>query len=206
MQEDRNGHNAFSNVVIEGLDLQKGQRNFPPTVYMDVLRAWCRHFPANIEKVRTLVGELSDGDKLREYTVSIHGFKGSNYGICADDLGKDAEDLEAASRNGDLAFINANNGLFMEKATLLYTRLEEFFAANTEQAKESPLQNAPDRTLLAQFLDACRQFRSTAMEEILKQLESFEYESKGELVKWLRDQLDNLEYDAIQERLADELA
>jgi hypothetical protein len=39
------------------------------------------------------------------------------------------------------------------------------------------------------------------MEEAVTELESFEYESGGELVVWLREQLDNLEYDAIHERL-----
>jgi len=205
MQDEQNESNIFKDAVIEGLDIQKGQRNFPAKVYIDVLRAWYKHFPGNAEKLRVLATELSDSGKLREYTIVVHGFKGSNYGICADDLGKDAENLEAASRCGDVEYIAANNGPFLEKATLMFTHLEEFFAANTEQAKEGPMRTAPDKTLLAQFLDACKQFRSTTMEEILKQLEAFEYESGGELVKWLRDQVDNLEYDEIQERLTNEL-
>jgi len=204
MQKD-SGKNIFSDAIIEGVDLRKGQQNFSVEVYTDVLRAWCKHFPANVEKVRTLAGKLSDAEKLKEYTIEIHGFKGSNYGICADGLGKNAEDLEAASRKGDIEYINANNGPFTEKATALHTRLEAFFAANTEQTKKDIVSGAPDTALLAQFLDACKQFRSTTMEEILRQLESFEYESGGELVTWLREQMDNLEYDAIQERLAEEL-
>ncbi|MCL2191035.1 MAG: hypothetical protein FWB79_03495 [Treponema sp.] len=204
MQRDSED-NIFKDAVIEGLDIQKGLQGFPANVYTDVVRAWCKHFSANLETVRTLAGELSDAEKLREYTVSIHGFKGSNYGICADELGLDAEKLEAASRRGDLEYIGVNNGLFIEKATLLYARLQEFFAAHKEQPKENPKAGSPDAALLAQFLDACKQFRSTTMEDLLKQLESFEYESGGELVAWLRDQTDNLEYDAIQERLAREL-
>ena len=39
------------------------------------------------------------------------------------------------------------------------------------------------------------------MEEILRKLEENEYESGGELIIWLREQLDNLEYDVIGERL-----
>jgi hypothetical protein len=39
------------------------------------------------------------------------------------------------------------------------------------------------------------------MEEIIAELEGYEYESGGELVSWLREQLDNLEYDAVRERL-----
>jgi hypothetical protein len=43
------------------------------------------------------------------------------------------------------------------------------------------------------------------MEEILDKLEMYHYESGGELVQWLREQMDNLEYDAIRDRLESEL-
>jgi hypothetical protein len=39
------------------------------------------------------------------------------------------------------------------------------------------------------------------MEDTLAELEEYEYESGGDLVEWLREQMDNLEYEAIQERL-----
>jgi hypothetical protein len=44
------------------------------------------------------------------------------------------------------------------------------------------------------------------MEELIAQLEGCEYESGGDLVVWLREQMDNLEYDAIRERLEAECA
>jgi hypothetical protein len=43
------------------------------------------------------------------------------------------------------------------------------------------------------------------MEETLAKLEGYEYESGGALVAWLRKQADDLEYDAIRERLEEEL-
>jgi hypothetical protein len=35
----------------------------------------------------------------------------------------------------------------------------------------------------------------------LAELEKYEYESGGELIPWLREQIDNLEYDAVREKL-----
>ena len=35
------------------------------------------------------------------------------------------------------------------------------------------------------------------MEEIMDELERYEYEEGGELVAWLREQIDSLEYEAI---------
>jgi hypothetical protein len=43
------------------------------------------------------------------------------------------------------------------------------------------------------------------MEAALKELESHSYETNGDLVPWLREQMDNLEYDTIVERLEKEL-
>jgi hypothetical protein len=39
------------------------------------------------------------------------------------------------------------------------------------------------------------------MEKILGDLERYTYKSGGDLVPWLRKQLDNFDYGAIQERL-----
>jgi len=117
-------------------------------------------------------------------------------------VGKDAEALEGAGRRKDIAFIEANHGPFLEKITFLHSHLKAFVEANQESAGEKPLANAPDTALLAQFLAACKQYKSSVMEELLKSLEAFEYESNGDLVPWLREQMDNLEYEAIQERLS----
>ncbi len=43
------------------------------------------------------------------------------------------------------------------------------------------------------------------MEEILDKIDMFQYESGGDLVHWLREQMDNLEYDAMEQRLTEEL-
>jgi hypothetical protein len=44
------------------------------------------------------------------------------------------------------------------------------------------------------------------MEEILEKIDSFKYESGGDLVQWLREQMDNLEYEAMEQRLTEELS
>jgi len=195
----------FEGFVVENLDLQRGQKSFTPEVYADVLRAWCKHAPAGLEQLRALAGEISDAVKLREYVIAAHGFKGSCCGICADDIGKLAEALEHAGREGNLAFIEENNASLIEKASALHSALAEFFAARTADKGAKSKASSPDPALLAEVLTACKQFKSSVMEDALQKLESFEYESGGDLVSWLRDQIDNLEYDAIQERLGEML-
>jgi hypothetical protein len=64
---------------------------------------------------------------------------------------------------------------------------------------------SPPEEVLKKILAACGSFDMDAMEKCVSELERHSYESKGELVPWLREQMDNLEYDAIAERLEKEL-
>ena len=63
----------------------------------------------------------------------------------------------------------------------------------------------PDPEDLSALMKACETFRNNEIQKHLKNLESFAYESDGELVAWLRDQVDNIEYELIHERLSEYL-
>jgi len=206
-QEEKMGQpNIFKDIVIDGIDLKKGQETFPENKYLDVLRAWCMHTPGLLEKLRTLAdGQLQDDD-LGQYTIEVHGLKGSSYGICAQSIGKKAETLEAASRRKDIEFVKANNKILLDEAEAMHQTLEKLLASAAEKSTAKVVAKSPDPELLKQLLDACKQFKSSLMEEILEKLDSFKYESGGDLVKWLREQMDNLEYDAMEQRLTEELA
>jgi signal transduction histidine kinase/CheY-like chemotaxis protein len=197
--------NIFNGFDIGGIDLKKGQEMFPDNKYLDVLRAWCMHTPALLDKLRSLTdGHLGDED-IGEYTIAVHGLKGSSYGICAGSVGKKAEALEAASRRKDIEFVKANNEILLEESAALHQNLEKLLASAAQNTKAKPGAKSPDPELLKQFLDACKQFKSSAMEEILDKIDMFQYESGGDLVHWLREQMDNLEYDAMEQRLTEEL-
>jgi len=206
MQEEKTGQpDIFKGLDIEGIDLKKGREMFPGNKYLDVLRAWCTHTPALLDKLRGLTnGQLLDDD-IGEYTIAVHGLKGSSYGICAQSVGKKAEALEAASRRKDIEFVKSNNNILLEEAAVLHQNLEKLLANAAEQSEAKPGAKSPDTELLKQFLDACRQFKSSLMEEIFEKIDKFQYESGGDLVKWLREQMDNLEYDAMEKRLTEEL-
>jgi len=184
---------------------------YPEKAYQEVLRAWCKHTPELLEKLRVLTEPLLnnsssslDGESLDEYTIAVHGMKGSTYGICADKTAGKAAELEDAARRSDTEFIAANTGPLIEEAEKLLQNLEKLLACiSSERSRPKLKAKSPDPGLLIQFLDACIHFKSSRMEEILGELEESEYESGGDLVEWLRDQTDNLEYDAIKERLTE---
>jgi len=88
---------------------------------------------------------------------------------------------------------------FIKIVDKVINNLEKFFS---KRATVKTRAREPDPVLLRELADACKHFKSVIMEKTLEKLEEFEYESGGDLVEWLREQADTLEYDAINERLA----
>jgi signal transduction histidine kinase/CheY-like chemotaxis protein len=196
---DNEEKDSFSDsLFVEGVNIQAGNARYQKKGYMDVLRSYCIHTPVLLEKLRHYKSE-------EEYTITVHGLKGSSAGICADAVTKQADALERAARKKDLRFIELNNALFIKDVEKLVLKLKEFLAAVTEQKNEKPVLPQPDPALLRELAEACKRYKANLMEELLEKLEMYHYESGGELVQWLREQMDNLEYDVIQKRLETEL-
>jgi signal transduction histidine kinase/DNA-binding NarL/FixJ family response regulator len=186
----------LDNITVAGIDTVQGQQRYNgETAYLNILRSWCLHTPALLEKLKD-----PSPESLPEYSIAVHGLKGSSYGIFANDIGKKAEELEGFAKAGDLSSVQAANSIFIETVELLLADLEKLLekAASGKARKKAA---APDPALLAKLLDATKHYKSTLMEEILADIELYDYESGGELVVWLREQMDNLEYDAICSRL-----
>jgi CheY-like chemotaxis protein len=185
--------------VIGGLNIHTGKIRYPGKKYLEVLRAYSVCTPALLEKLR-------HSQNQEEYIITVHGLKGSSYGICADAVAKQAEDLENAARNGDTEFIRENNDFFVDSVENLLKDLEKLLTAIGTKPGDKPVLPQPNPALLRQLAEASQHYRANIMEEIIGKLESYHYTSGDELVQWLREQLDNLEYDAIARRLNAELA
>jgi hypothetical protein len=145
----------------------------------------------------------------------VHGVKGASYGICAEAVGRQAQVLESAAQSGDFETVHGKNGVFIETVEKLLSDLqnllrrvignldsENFDSENFDSENfEKETKNAPDKALLAKLSDAAGHFDFAAMDAALKELERYRYESDGDLVTWLRKQVDRLEYSEIQKRL-----
>ncbi|MDR2073751.1 MAG: hybrid sensor histidine kinase/response regulator, partial [Spirochaetaceae bacterium] len=139
-------------------------------------------------------------ETLPDYAITVHGLKGASYGVCAMEIGREAEELEHAAKAGDYEKVGAGNTAFIEKVEAFLESLGKLLQT-TAKGDEKPKALAPDKALLEKMLDASKRFKPTIMEEVLAELEARDYESGGELIPWLREQIDNLEYDAIREKL-----
>ena len=185
---------------VEGVDLAAGRERYH-NAYPDILRSYCRDLAGLLEKLRALPQGDFSAEKLGEYASAAHGLKGSSYGIFANGMGKLAEFMERTARAGDFQTIKAQNSRFIETGETLLNSLRLLLETIGPEAEPRQKQAAPDPALLRKLAEASARYEARAIEEALSALEQYEYESGGELVRWLREQADNIEYDAIRQRL-----
>ncbi|GHS85599.1 hypothetical protein AGMMS49957_02000 [Synergistales bacterium] len=195
--------NPLLGMSVAGVNIDSGVARYGGAEgYRQVLRSYIAHTPSLLEKMRAL-----SEDDMESYAITVHGLKGSSYGICADVAGRGAEALEMASKAKDYALVSERNGDFISSIEDLVEDLKRLLRKVEERGgpKAKEHKDAVDRCALMQLLDACRRFKTTAMEEAMAGIEIYDYESDAELASWLREQLDNLEYDSIAKRLEEVL-
>jgi signal transduction histidine kinase/CheY-like chemotaxis protein len=189
--------NILDGLQIEGIDLTRGKRKYNnDAAYLDILRSWYKHTPALLEKMRNPFFE-----NLPEYAITVHGIKGASLGICADEISSKAEELERYAKSGNIGQVQADNSMFIDMAESLLANIGELLEKVDLGKKQKPRKFIPDPALLDRLLEAVKTYKSTLMEETMCSIESFDYDADMELVTWLRQQMDNLEYDAIRQKL-----
>jgi CheY-like chemotaxis protein/HPt (histidine-containing phosphotransfer) domain-containing protein len=197
-------------IRIAGVDIKAGVTRYEGEEhYFKIIRAYVRFTPELLEKLSA--GELENptGEEMKDYAVAVHGLKGSSYAVCADDVGRHAEALERAAKAGEWATVRAGHPAMMTAATTLIAELETFLKTISERGigeeKEKPRRPEPEQAVLQRMLSAARRFNTVEVENLLLELEVFEYESGTDTVVWLREQVDYCEYDEIAKRLQEML-
>ncbi|MDR1352996.1 MAG: response regulator [Treponema sp.] len=183
---------------IDGLDSEKGLERFggDGKAYLDSLRSYVVHTPFLLETAMAakIVEAFSD------YAITVHGIKGSSYGICADGIGQKAEKLEHAAKEGDAALIDRETSAFVDEAERFIAALAEM-VETLEGRLQKPHMAAPDPALLARIRDAAENYDIGEIDGVMDELEQYSYESDSGLVSWLREQIDKSEFGEIAGRL-----
>jgi hypothetical protein len=134
-------------------------------------------------------------------TVESEYGKGSVFTVRIKQGLVDPAPMEAAARAGDIETIKTKNSGLVETVETLISGLNELAAKAEKNRGKKQRAAAPDPDLLGRLLEACKEYRPVLMEEAVRELEKYDYDSGGDLVAWLREQLDSLDYDVIQDRL-----
>jgi predicted nuclease with TOPRIM domain len=140
-------------------------------------------------------------DAAREYAIKVHGLKGSTFGICAEDVAQAAAALEYAARQKDYQTVIERNTALLDSVDALLERLRGLFMELDQTEEERKRQQEPSSALLTRLLEASKQFDIMEMETVMEELERYDYAQGAELVAWLREQVDNLEYASVMNRL-----
>jgi CheY-like chemotaxis protein len=177
-------------LKIEGVDFARGLRLFGnKESYLDVIRSFIIHTPAMLDVIR-------EPKPLPVYGATAHSIKGAAYGICADSVGKKAEQLEHAAKSGDSDFIGSHNASFIALTEKLLQDLS--VSLNTIDGEQSkPKKPAPDKALLARVLEACARYDIDELDGLITELEQYNYESQSDLIPWLREQSRKSEFEDI---------
>ncbi|MDR2305573.1 MAG: response regulator [Treponema sp.] len=169
------------------------------TAYLPILRSFVSHTPPLLEKMSEDL-EKSPSD----YLIEVHGLKGTCNAIGAVETGALARELEFGMKEGNIKMVKSRNRELTEKARGLTEGLkrllDEWEASRPAENKERRAE--PDRELLKKLSEATAAFNSNETEDALGKLEQYHYEKGEELIRWLREQAENFDYDAIHKRLA----
>ena len=183
-----------------GLDVMEGAQRYGLDAYLQIIHSYVTHTPVILDKLRNVSEET-----LPDYAVTIHGIKGSTFGISANKIGKLAESLESAAKNRDFAAVARGNDTFLKEAEELLKVLPLLGKIPDKKSNAKERRAATDTGALRELLNACSKYDLTVMESAMSKLENFTYDEQPELVEWLREQLENLEYDSMRERLKEVL-
>jgi len=196
------GRRDSDRKIIAGLDFDKGLDRFGGDIesYMEVLRSFASNTLPLLESMRKQSSGETPCDDLANYAITVHGIKGSSRGICAASLGDMAEALENAAKAGDLSYVKDNNAAFIEKAEKLIEDLEKFFREKESQIQK-PKKDKPDREELSKLLAACDNYQMDEVDAAMAELEKYEYETESDLVLWLRENINQMNFGLIVEKL-----
>jgi len=194
----KSSQQIFTNVNISTLNISEGIKRFggDEETYLEMLRSYAANTTPLLEQLKTV-----SEDTLANYAVIVHGIKGSSRSICAGSEGDLAEELEKAAKAGNYTFVNEKNESLIKLVGKLIkdinNLLDKIAAENPKQKKEKP-----DMEVLEKLFTACKNLDTDEIDEQIKELDSYVYESDSELVDALIKSANQYKFKEIKKRLS----
>ncbi|MCL2741137.1 MAG: ATP-binding protein [Oscillospiraceae bacterium] len=180
------------------VDVADGLRRFggDEVMYQKSLRSYWAHTGALLDRL----GEAGAGD-LTDYGITVHGIKGASRSIGARVTGDLAEALELASSKGDREAIVGKGGELVRQVREVIAWIGGLPMMRGGGAGR-PRKAAPDPGLLRRLHEACDRLETDAIDECVRELEAFEYDSGGGLVAEIAGSANRFDYGEVMRRLS----
>jgi PAS domain S-box-containing protein len=184
-------------VEIPGVDTKKGLSLYAGAkkIYLPMLRSYAHNTPKVLDKLRSVSAE-----NLHDYVITVHGLKGTSAAIGVEHIRAAALELENLSRADDLQGVLAKNDKLIADTEIIVANVQEWLDKN--DAKK-PRQKAPDRQLLTRLRQCCESYDMSGIDDVMLELDKFDYDEDVELMTWIREKFMVSEIDEVAQRLAD---
>ena len=200
-EEEKIQSGILSSYSIDGVDLATGAVQFGGEEnYLEIVKVFVNDTPKLLKDIQKCLdgfrimpaAAATALESFKNYTITVHGIKGSCYGICATQVGDMAKELEMAAKAQNLGRVMELNNQFINVTEKLVSELKVLFPQKEEKARLE--KKAPDPALLQKLLDAAKAYNINRMLETVDELEEFKYQQGDDLVQQLRQASDNYEY------------
>jgi len=188
---------------IDGLDIVKGFGRYhgDEKVFIQILRTY-------VNDVRSLLDGLTtiDENNLQDYKIRVHGIKGMSTSIYADKIGEYARELESAAESSDFSFIEKSNQAFIDASLKLVGEISVMLDAIEAENHGLDSRQKKDRLdidVLTKLQSASSLYDLSGVDEAMSEIEQYQYESDNDLVVWLREKVDMMQFMEISEKLSD---
>jgi CheY-like chemotaxis protein len=175
---------------IDGVNFEEGLKKFNGNfdIYIRIFNSFINNIPEKLSQITS-----PDEDNIKNYAIVVHGIKGSCYGISANFAGDKAFELEKLAKENNLDEIKRLNSEFIKTIETLIDNLKEFVDSE-KSVKEKA--TSPDTKILQTILTAAKHFNSEEMQKAITELNKFDYEIGGDIIKALKRNIDAFNYDA----------
>jgi CheY-like chemotaxis protein len=190
----------FDHIAIEGMDFADGLRRFTNAgMYKNILKSFVRNTPPVVEKIRQIMsGGYPPGS---DYSILVHGIKGSARAIGGVLAGELAEELERAAKGGDAALVARKTPELLARTETLIAGLNGVLFAGEDAEAGKEARERPPPELLARISRACESYDMVEIDDVLRELEKYRYTADDGIVAYIREQIDNCEYQAAAEKI-----
>ena len=194
----------FSGKEIKGINIEKGleRYEYDEKIYLRILRTYAASVRLKLEEMEKISKPALKSENISSYRIMVHGIKGVSLGIYAMNVGTTAGTLEDAAAAGNLDFINEHNEAFINDAWELINAIEVMLVSLNPENKK-PKKEKPDPEILQILRAACERYDIDKADNSMEEIEKYQYSADDNLVSWLRENLNKMDFTKIAKRLSE---